>query len=412
MSRAEQTGQKPEAREAGNEGSRRNLPLIIGFATALYWFSLYVYVPILPVYSKDLGASLSMVGLITAAYAIGQILFRIPIGIWADRFGRRKPVVVAGFLFSALGALGLALAPSPWFVFGGRAVTGIAAAAWVAFSVFFAATFPPGKAARAMGLLMFINGASQVVASLAGGYTAQAFGWKATFWAGMATGLVAIPFLLLAPERKETRKPPTLKEIWKVSTVPLLVVVSVLGALGQFSAWALVGFVPVYGEDIGATKGELGLLLMLMYGATSITSLLGIFMGERMGLIRTQVAGFILTAIGCAAIPFTHTVLLLGVTQVIGGFGRGLFFPAQMAISIQPFPQERRAVAMGVFQAVYAIGMFMGPYMSGIIADSLGMSSVFYVAGGVALFCAVASMAPWFVRAVEGTARPAAARPQ
>src|SRR3990172_4462631 len=107
--------------------ARSSLIVVLTAATFLFWASLYVYVPILPVYAESLGASLSMVGIVVASYAIAQLTLRIPLGVWADRLGRRKPFVVVGFVFAALGGLGLALAPNPWMLFAARTVTGIAA---------------------------------------------------------------------------------------------------------------------------------------------------------------------------------------------------------------------------------------------------------------------------------------------
>ena len=101
---------------------------LVASATFFFWFSLYVYVPILPVHTESLGASAAMVGTVVSAYAVAQLVLRIPIGIWADSLGRRKPFIVAGLLFAALGALGLGLSPSPWFLFASRAVGGAAVA--------------------------------------------------------------------------------------------------------------------------------------------------------------------------------------------------------------------------------------------------------------------------------------------
>ncbi|MBI4219298.1 MAG: MFS transporter, partial [Chloroflexi bacterium] len=64
---------------------------LVGVATFLFWFSLYLYVPILPLHARTLGASLTMVGAVVASYAIAQVLLRIPIGVGADLIGRRKP---------------------------------------------------------------------------------------------------------------------------------------------------------------------------------------------------------------------------------------------------------------------------------------------------------------------------------
>ena len=52
---------------------------------------------------------------------------------------------------------------------------------------------------------------------------------------------------------------------------------------------------------------------------------------------------------------------------------------AFMALSIWAVAPEQRATAMGFYQAVYSVGMLVGPLMSGFLADSLGLASVFYL---------------------------------
>ena len=83
--------------------------VVIG--TFFFWVSLYLYVPILPNYSKDLGASATMIGYIVAAYAIGQMILRIPLGIAVDKWGT-KPFAIITMLCSALGSLGLKPKPA------------------------------------------------------------------------------------------------------------------------------------------------------------------------------------------------------------------------------------------------------------------------------------------------------------
>ena len=40
-----------------------------------WWFSLYIYVPVLPIYSKDLGSSLQFIGIIVGSYAVGPVSY-------------------------------------------------------------------------------------------------------------------------------------------------------------------------------------------------------------------------------------------------------------------------------------------------------------------------------------------------
>ena len=42
---------------------------------------------------------------------------------------------------------------------------------------------------------------------------------------------------------------------------------------------------------------------------------------------------------------------------------------------------------MGVFQATYALGMFVGPSFSGGIAEAFGLDAVFVLCGVLTLMC-------------------------
>ena len=75
--------------------------ITVAAATYFFWISLYLYVPVLPLHARELGANLEMIGIIIASYAIGQILLRIPVGVGSDIIGR-KPFAVGAALLAAL----------------------------------------------------------------------------------------------------------------------------------------------------------------------------------------------------------------------------------------------------------------------------------------------------------------------
>lgn len=373
-------------------------------AVFLFWTSLYVFVPILPVYAEALGASLSMVGAVVASYAIAQVVLRIPVGVWADVLGRRKPFVVAGFLAAAVGILVLGLARTPWPLFWGRTVTGVAAASWVAFAVFFAGYFPRRQTAQAMGIAIALNGVAQVLASLVGGFTAQAWGGRTTFFLGAGLAVAALPLLLLTPEAPVVRsRSYSYRGFIRTPGLRLLLLASLICILGQFIVHGTaLGFVPVYGNRIGASRSELGLVFTVLFAASSIGSLGVVYLVGRVGYSITLLLAFLAMGVGSGVVPLVHNVPLLGLTQVLVGAGRGVFFPVLMALSIHAVPSEQRATAMGVFQALYAVGMLLGPLLLGFLADGLGLNSVFYVSAVLAAICAVASFAPAIARLGTG----------
>lgn len=59
--------------------------------------------------------------------------------------------------------------------------------------------------------------------------------------------------------------------------------------------------------------------------------------------------------------------------------------PILMGMSIQKVQPSDRATAMGLHQGVYAIGMFAGPWLSGIMADAMGIQPMFAVTAGLCL---------------------------
>ena len=47
--------------------------------------------------------------------------------------------------------------------------------------------------------------------------------------------------------------------------------------------------------------------------------------------------------------------------------------------------EEERATAMGVYQAVYAIGMFLGPLVGGAVGEAAGLGAIFVSTGALQL---------------------------
>ena len=162
---------------------------------------------------------------------------------------------------------------------------------------------------------------------------------------------------------------------------------SVIGITSQFVSFATsFGFVPVYAEGIGASASEVGYLTTVMFAmsmaGTVATPLIVRAVGYRGVLILAATA----MAIGAGVVPLLDDVFWLGVSQAVNGLGRGAINAALITLSVLAVAPAQRATAMGVFQAIYAIGMLAGPVLAGTIADGVSIGAVFYV-------CAVVSMA-------------------
>ena len=81
-----------------------------------------------------------------------------------------------------------------------------------------------------------------------------------------------------------------------------------------------------------------------------------------------------------------------------------------MGLAIKSVPSERRATAMGFFQSIYALGMFAGPAVAGLMADSFGLSGAFYTAAAVMVVATVIA-GGWLPRSFPSRSRPRARSP-
>ena len=338
--------------------------------------------------------------MVVAAYAIPQVLLRIPIGIWSDNLGRRKPLVAAGIIITAVGALWLGLAANPWQLFLARLTTGMGAATWVVFTIYFTAYYRPESSGRAIGLINFVQGGSLVVATAGGGALAQALGSRQTFLAAAVLGVAGLAALVFTREREaETRDSFTWRGFSSVATRPLLLTVSIMGILFQFTVFAGVfGFVPVYAAKIGGSSADLGLITMLTLGSSMIGNLGAVWVWSRAGHRAAILGGALLIGAGTLAVPFIKNIPALMAVQVGYGLGRGILTTSLMALSIRDVSPRHRATAMGVYQAVYAVGMLSGPLVSGVLGDRLGLGSIFFLAAALSLLIAALAFSPVFAR--------------
>ena len=365
---------------------RRSIILFL-IATFFYWLGLYLFVPIFPVYAQSMGASLSMVGVIVASYAFPQLLLRIPMGIYYDSMKRRKPMVAMAMVAVTAGALGLGLAQNVNFLLVGRIITGIGGATWVAFTVYMASYYPHQSGARAIGLINSVNGIALVVATFSGGVIAEYWSPRHTFFIAALLGMVGLVVLLIS--REPAAQPASnisFASIRKVISSRLLLIVSFMGILLQFAMFAgMFGFIPIYAARIGASSADLGMITTVALAAAAVAAILSIPVAERIGYTASILFGSILIAIALVIVPLIHTIPLLIAIQVLNGFGRGVLQTVLMALSIQSIAPQQRATAMGFYHADYAVGMIAGPMVSGVLADNMGLSSVFYLSASLLL---------------------------
>ena len=169
--------------------------------------------------------------------------------------------------------------------------------------------------------------------------------------------------------------------------------VSLLGFLATFNMMATTfGFTPIFAQQAGASKEQLGYLMSFFNLFMTLSlflagSVLLRFFSER----KILTAGFMVTAGAVLLTPLASRVETLYLVQAVNGIGIGLILPLLMGLAIRPFPTNKKATAMGFYQSTYALGMTLGPILSGWVGAHLGLPSIFILNG---LLCLLPPLVP------------------
>ena len=360
--------------------------VVIG--TFFFWVSLYLYVPILPNYSKDLGASATMIGYIVAAYAIGQMILRIPLGIAVDKWGT-KPFAIITMLCSALGSLGLTLASDPIQLFLARSVTGVAGAGWVAISLLFASQFQNNLMHYASSFMMGINGIAITISTFISGRLADYFGDTTPFIASLFVSILGMIVFFASKENKKKNDKKNYN-FYEILGSTILIRISIIAIGFHFVTFGVnFGFLPIIIENLGGTKTNIGDITTLSQLAGICGMSLSAWFINKIGTRKTIILGSICMIISLIFTSYVENLSLIATLQFISGFGRGILYTVTITLILISFEETSRGLAMGAYQAYYAIGMFLGPALSGLIVNSFGINAIFWLSTLITLLALI-----------------------
>jgi MFS family permease len=360
--------------------SRRLLVGLYLLVTFLYFAALYLYMPTLPTYVADKADDLTLVGVILAQFGLWQAIIRLPLGIATDWVGRRKPFIMVGICLAGVGAWVMGSAGGTTGLFIGRAITGVAAATWVPLTVAFSSLFPAQEAIRATAIQAFVGSMGRVTGTSLTGSLNEIGGYSLAF--SLAAGVAVFAVLLMLPAREKPQpvRRPSIAGIGRLTMRRDVLLPSLLAAVSQYANWAATfGFLPILAENLGANDILLSLLVSMHIGVVIVMNLGAAGLVNRMGARRLAFIAFVLLSAGIGLASLAHSLTIVFAAQFLVALSQGISYPVLMGMSIRDVADAQRNTAMGLHQSVYAIGMFAGPWLSGLLADAIGIRPMFGV---------------------------------
>ncbi len=350
--------------------------------TFLFWVALYLYVPTLPTYIRTKTVLLSKVGFVLSMYGLWMACSRLPMGIAVDCTGRGKPLIMAGLFMAAFGAVMMGAGNSLGMLTAGRAFTGIAAATWVPLLVVFSTFFEPDQAILASSLLTFSSSVGRMVATSLNGFLNRIGGNSLAYYCAGVTGAVAIILMSLVSEKRQPGAGLSIRSIAGLFLRKDVVLPSMLSFVVHYGDWAVTfGFLPILAQELGASDVVKSMLISLNIAAITSGNLLNTFFLKRAKPFSFLFSGVFIFFFGILCISRAPSLSFLFAGTVCMGFAFGIMYPILAGMSIQKVDRSLRTTAMGIHQSVYAVGMFTGPWVSGIVADAIGLRHTFLFTG-------------------------------
>jgi multidrug resistance protein len=354
--------------------------------------------PILPIYAKSFEVSFAVASLAITVYALGRFVADVPVGVAADRFGRR-PMMLAGTVITSAMAIANANAPSfAWFLVF-RFLQGVGSSMWMTSrTTLLADILRPEERGRIMGYFQAFMLIGQSAGPSFGGWAATYYGLTAPFYFYAASGvLTTILTFFLIFEPKGVARREAGGDLFSLRDALRLMRNSTF-AMACFAIFTVTfqrsgirsNMIPLYAvEELGMDEMAVGNILSY---ATLTNLLITVPMGYAIDLLgRKPVIIWNIVIMAAANLSFVYAKDYWGMSlaAVVLGLASAGAGQAPQSLAVDATPNERRGLAMGVYRLANDVGSMLGPVVLSSIADYTSLRTPFYAMSGALLFNAL-----------------------
>jgi MFS family permease len=361
----------------------------------LFFVSMHLLTVPLPLYVERIGGGPSQVGLAMGTFAVAAILARPCVGRLVDRLGG-KPSLLLGSLLFTIGALLYIVSYSVPTLLVGRFLQGLGiSASSTAFIAIIAALAPPGRRGEAIGLSAAAMPVALMTAPPIGADLLKSWGFVPLFILSASVAALSLLTAVFVAEPRSTDPNDHSDEgsdgaFFQVIRLRSVWVPS--GAMGvvAVSYGSILTFLPLFALQQGIDNPG---LFFTAYGLTVIAAqFLAGRVSDWVGRHRMIVPAMVLLALAFPLLALVRSLpLLLGVA-VLYGLGFGGARVNLNALMVDTVPASIRGMAMSIAYGSFDLGVGLGSYLLGWVAQIWGYP-VMYGSVGVVCLLGVAAYA-------------------
>jgi len=376
-----------------------HLPLnvyLLLFFTLGKGFQLSISTLTVNYYAHSLGYRPDFIGILSAMPALGSLVSAIPIGLLADRIGR-KPVLVGTAILTPLFLAGIGLGTAPFWLLGCAFMQGVVSTAyWVTNLPLLTENTTERQRVGVFALNSFLLLGVGALGNLLGGsipeFVAAILHVSAAStvplrWgvltAALSTFIFGLPlWFLREPERRRVTAsrtsisaPLATREKLPVLLFAKLLVCDLLFTMGEGAVVALIQLYFVLRFHL--LPGPLGIIFTISGLAGGIFSLTAPLFVNRWGKLRIITTVMYLSSPLMILIGYAPVLWLAVAGEYTRSFMRTLIEPVYAAFAMERVSDRFRATLSGCYSVTWSIGFSIGPTIAGWLQTNVNLSTAF-----------------------------------
>lgn len=353
---------------------RRLLILFLTIFIDLMGFGIFI--PVIPVYARELQASDALVGDLGALFSLMMFIFTPVWGTLSDRYGRR-PVILVAIALSAFSYLLFAHASTLLLLVASRMLTGAGSGNITAAQAYITDITPPEGRAKAMGIIGAAFGLGFIFGPPMGSLIYTRFGVE---WVGYLAAAICVlnfwavwAFLPESIARRDTGR--------SVRIAPVTGAIRALRDV-RFRHLYLISFIFITAfsmmqmtvallwiDDYHLSEEQIGLMFAGVGLASAIVQggMIG-WLQHTFGEQRLMVYGSLCMAVGLGMIPFIPQdwfVPLSIVSIALLSLGNGCLNPTLLSLLSRNAQQHEQGEVLGTNQSFGSLARIAGPALGG-----------------------------------------------
>ncbi|MGI0405971.1 MFS transporter [Helicobacter himalayensis] len=356
--------------------------------SSLRFFGLFIALPAISLYTSSFETSAFLAGIAAGGYAITQIIFQTPFGIWSDKVDR-KIVLIFGLVIFIIGSFVCAFADSITMLIIGRFIQGAGAIGGV-ISAQIADLVREESRTKAMAIMgagIFI---SFILAMILGPIVAAYLGLNAIFFLTAGLNLIALLVLIFkvesSPVMQYSYQDSQIETLLKNKNLQIMNLSSFLQKFLMILSFVVVGMAlknhfALYEFDLWKIYAPAAILGLLMLApATILAQKKGYF--KQVLLFGIGAFGVAYLLIGIAGAMESLWLFVVGVFLFFIGFS--VHEPIMQALTSRYAKAAQKGSALGLFTTLGFVGSALGAVCGGLFYELFDIS---LLACGVVIVC-------------------------